>query len=228
MYWDWTYIFVIIGALLSLMASAKVKSTFAKYNKTANSRGYTSQEVAAAIMEASGVTGVKIERVKGDLTDHYDPTDKVLRLSDTVYGSTSVAAIGVAAHECGHAIQDREEYGPLKMRAASVPLANFGSGFSFIIVVLGVALGLIGLAKVGVILFSGVVFFQLITLPVEFDASKRALAVLEERGFLQKDELRGARKVLSAAAMTYVAAFASTLLQLLRLILIVRGGRRKD
>ena len=220
--WDWTYLLVIAGAVLGMIASAKVKSSFNKYSKVRNSRGITGAQAARMILDDAGVTNVVIERVSGNLTDHYSSSEKVLRLSDSVYDSASVAAVGVAAHECGHAIQDKEAYGPLRLRAISVPAAKVGSWLSFPIVIIGIILGMTGLARVGVALFMVVVFFQLITLPVEFNASSRALAILDGRGILDPDEMKGAKKVLSAAAMTYVAALVSALLTLLRLILLTR------
>lgn len=222
MYWDSTYILVIIGAIISLIASAGVKSAFNKYSNVRSMSGLTGAEAAARILRSAGITDVRIERVNGHLSDHYAPSQKVLRLSDSVYGSTSVAAIGVAAHECGHAIQHDKEYGPLTLRSIAVPIANIGSVLSWPVIVLGIVLGYTGLAKIGVLLFVFVVLFQIITLPVEFNASSRALAILEGDGILYGDEMKGARKVLRAAAMTYVAAVASSVLQLLRLILIVR------
>lgn len=228
MYWFWdsTYFLVLIGAVITMIASWNVNSTFKKFSRTANMRGLAAQDVAATILRLSGITDVRIERIKGNLTDHYDPTKKVLRLSDSVYGQTSVAALGVAAHECGHAIQHHTHYAPLKLRSLSVPMANIGSMLSWPLILLGIVLGFTGLAQVGVILFSFVVVFQLITLPVEFNASRRAMAVLERANLLQGEELTGARKVLSAAAMTYVAAVASSLLQLLRLVLLTRRNNR--
>jgi len=225
-YWDSTYFLVLIGAVISMIASWKVKHTFNKFSHTANMRGLTAESVAATILRLSHITDVRIERVNGSLTDHYDPTKKVLRLSDSVYGQTSVAALGVAAHECGHAIQHHTHYAPLKLRSLSVPIANIGSTLSWPLILLGIVLGFTGLAQVGVFLFSFVVLFQLITLPVEFNASRRALSVLESANLLQGDELTGARKVLSAAAMTYVAAVASSILQLLRLVLLTRRSSR--
>ncbi|MBP3313516.1 MAG: zinc metallopeptidase [Oscillospiraceae bacterium] len=221
-YWDNTYILVLLGAIISLIASASVKSTFQKYSRILNRRGLTAQDAASMILHGAGITDVRIERVSGSLSDHYSPKEKVLRLSDSVYGQTSVAALGVAAHECGHAIQHARGYAPLKLRSASVPLANIGSMLSWPLLVLGIVLGMGGLATAGVVLFTFVVAFQVITLPVEFNASRRALAILEERGMLSMDEMSGAKKVLSAAAMTYVAAVASSLLQLLRLVLLAR------
>ena len=225
-YWDSTYFLVLIGAVISMIASWNVKRTFNKFSRTANLRGLTAENVAASILRLSGITDVRIERVRGDLTDHYSPTEKVLRLSDSVYGKTSVAALGVAAHECGHAIQHHTRYAPLKLRSLSVPVANIGSTLSWPLILLGILLGFTGLAQAGVFLFTFVVLFQLITLPVEFNASRRAMAVLENANLLQGDELTGARKVLSAAAMTYVAALASSILQLLRLVLLTQRSRR--
>lgn len=221
MIFDSTYILVIIGAVLSMVASAVVKSTYARYSKVRSISGITAEQAAAGILRYAGITGVRIERVSGNLTDHYSPSERVLRLSDSVYGSSSVAAIGVAAHECGHAIQHQEDYFPLRLRSVSVPLANIGSKLSWPIILLGIVMGYVGLARIGVLLFTLVVLFQLITLPVEFNASSRALAILEENGILYSQEMSGARKVLTAAAMTYVAALVSAILQLLRLVMIV-------
>lgn len=226
---DPTYILVLIGALVTSWASMNVNSTFNKYSKVANSRGLTGEQVAAIILKESGITDVRIDRISGSLTDHYSPNEKVLRLSDSVHSSTSVAAIGVAAHECGHAVQHQVGYAPLKLRSASVPLASIGSRISMPLIVLGLIMGYVGLAKIGVILFTFVVAFQLITLPVEFDASKRALTILEDRGILTGEELNNTSKVLKAAALTYVAAVFSSILQLLRLVLITnsRNNRRR-
>ena len=227
-YYDYTYILVIIGALISFIASIGVNGTFKKYSKVRNSRGMTAEQAAQYILQSSGIYDVRIERIRGNLTDHYSPSDKVLRLSDSVYGSTSVAAIGVAAHECGHAVQHHVGYGPLKLRSLSVPIANIGSKLSWPIILIGFLLGYMGLAQIGVLLFCFVVFFQLITLPVEFNASHRALAVLNDKGMLVDREMSGARKVLTAAAMTYVASLFSAILQLLRLVLLTQGsGRRR-
>lgn len=225
MFWDSTYILVLIGAALSMIASAAVNSAFNKYNKVRSAKGYTSNEVAAKMLEMAGITDVRIEHVKGNLTDHYSPDEKVLRLSDSVYNSTSVAAIGVAAHECGHAIQHKQGYGPLKLRSLSVPVANIGSKLSWPILIVGLLFGLPDIAKIGVVLFVFVVLFQLITLPVEFNASRRALKILDEKHLLYTQDMEGARKVLRAAAMTYVAALASAILQLLRLVLLVNRRR---
>ncbi|MDO4632399.1 MAG: zinc metallopeptidase [Eubacteriales bacterium] len=227
MYWDATYILVLIGAVISAIASANVNRTYSRFRKVSNARHLTSEAVAEMILHSAGIYDVRIERIKGSLTDHYSPKEKVLRLSDTVYGSTSVAAIGVAAHECGHAIQHQEEYKPLALRSASVPIANFGSRLSWPLILIGILLGVNGLAQAGVILFTFVVLFQLITLPVEFNASSRALRILRDHQILVGNEMTGAEKVLRAAALTYVAALFSSILQLLRLILITQGGNRR-
>ena len=224
---DWTYILVLIGAVLSLLASARVNSTFNKYKKIRSASGMTGAEAAERILHQNGIYDVGIEHVGGNLTDHYDPRAKVLRLSDATYASTSVAAIGVAAHECGHALQHKEEYGPLKLRTAIVPAANIGSRLGIPIIILGVILGSNSLLiNIGIWVFSLAVLFQLITLPVEFNASSRALAAVEQYGILGSNEVVHTKKVLSAAAMTYVAAAAASILQLLRLVLLF--GRRSD
>lgn len=227
MFWDTTYILVIIGAIISAVASWNVNKTYKKFSKFSNGKGLPAEDVAALLLHKAGIFDVRIERVRGSLTDHYSPNEKVLRLSDSVYGSTSVAAIGVAAHECGHAIQHNEGYFPLKLRSASVPIANIGSKLSWPVILLGLIMGWTGLAQIGVLLFTFVVFFQLITLPVEFNASSRALRVLEERNLLIGGELKGATKVLRAAALTYVASLFSSILQLLRLILLTKRNDRR-
>ena len=224
--YDWTIILVLIGAAISGLASMNVRGTFNKYSKLRNYRGITSNQVAEHILHAAGIYDVRIERIRGNLTDHYSPKEKVLRLSDSVYGQTSVAALGVAAHECGHAIQHQEEYAPLKLRSASVPLANIGSWVSWPVILIGLLIGYTPLAQLGIFLFTFVVLFQLITLPVEFDASARALRILEQDHILEGEEHAGATKVLKAAALTYVAALFATILQLLRLVYIVNGRRR--
>ena len=226
-YWDSTYFLVLIGAVISLIASSNVSRTFNKFSRTPNARRLTAEDVAANILRLSGITDVRIERIKGNLTDHYSPNEKVLRLSDSVYGQTSVAALGVAAHECGHAIQHQTGYAPLKLRSLSVPAANIGSKLSWPLILIGILMGSTGLAQAGVFLFSFVVLFQLITLPVEFNASRRAMTVLRDTNILYGDELTGAQKVLSAAALTYVAAVASSLLQLLRLVLLTQRSNRR-
>lgn len=226
-FWDYTYILVIIGAVISAIASMNVNMTYQKYNKSGNSRGLTSERVAEMILNQAGIYDVRIEHIRGSLTDHYSPREKVLRLSDSVYGSTSIAAIGVAAHECGHAIQHREGYLPLKLRSLSVPVANIGSWFSWPVILVGLLLGSPELAQAGVILFTFVVAFQLITLPVEFNASRRACRVLDDHIMLTRTELDGAASVLRSAAMTYVASLFASILQLLRLLLIVGRSRRR-
>ena len=225
-YWDSTYFLVLIGAVISLIASSNVTRTFNKFKTVPNARRLTAEAVAANILRLSGITDVRIEPIKGNLTDHYSPTEKVLRLSDSVYGQTSVAALGVAAHECGHAIQHHVGYAPLKLRSLSVPAANFGAKLSWPLILIGILMGNTGLAQAGVLLFSFVVAFQLITLPVEFNASRRAMSILRDANILYGEELTGAQKVLSAAALTYVAAVASSLLRLLRLVLLTRRSRR--
>lgn len=228
MFWDPTYILVLIGVAICAIASFNVKNTFNKYSRYRSSRGVTAQDVATKILHNAGIYDVRIELISGNLTDHYSPKEKVLRLSESVYNSTSIAAIGVAAHECGHAIQHQVGYFPLKLRALSVPIANIGSIFYWPLIVIGLILGATGLAKIGVLLFSFVVAFQLITLPVEFNASKRALSILSETGALAGEELTGAKKVLNSAALTYVAALFSSILQLLRLILLTQRRNDRD
>lgn len=226
MYFDWTYILVIIGAVLSLWASAGVKSTFSKFSKVVSNYGITALEAAERILHGAGIVDVKIERVAGDLTDHYDSSTKTLRLSDTVYNSTSIAAIGVAAHECGHAIQDNEEYVPLRLRHYLVPVVNFGNKLSMPLFILGLFLGMYNtLVPLGIFLFSFAVLFQFVTLPVEFNASSRAVSILSDSGMITSAETPKVKKVLRAAAYTYLAAAAASALQLLRLILISRRRR---
>ena len=227
MYWFYTDIPLFIGIILTMLASFYLKSTYRKYSQVSNSRGMTGADCAMAILRNEGINDVSVQFIPGSLTDHYSPTEKVLRLSESVYGSTSVAALGVAAHECGHAIQHKEGYAPLKLRSISVPVANIGSMLSWPLILIGLAMGYMGLAQIGVILFTFVVLFQLITLPVEFDASRRAMIALEEQNILAGSELSAAGKVLKAAALTYVAALLSSILQLLRLIMLTRGGRRR-
>ena len=228
-YFDPTYILILIGALLSMWASARVKSTFARYDRVRNFRGITGAQAAETILHQAGIYNVSVQRISGSLTDHYDPAAKVLRLSDSVFGATSVAAIGVAAHECGHAIQDQQDYAPLRIRASLVPICNFGSTISWPLILIGVLMGWNQfLIRAGILLFFAVVLFQLVTLPVEFNASSRALKMLSSTGLLQGDENEGARKVLSAAALTYVAGAAASILQLLRLIILFGGRGRRD
>ena len=226
-YFDPTYVLVIIAFLLTLFASMGVKSTFSKYNDVRSSRGITAASAARQILDANGLQNIRVEHVSGDLTDHYSPNENVIRLSDSTYNSTPVAAIGVAAHECGHAIQDKEKYGPLVLRSTLVPAANFGSSLSWPVFIAGLILSIRPLVTAGIILFSLAVLFQLVTLPVEFNASSRALKILESSHMLSDTELSEGRKVLKAAALTYVASLAASVLQLLRLI-ILSGGRRRD
>ena len=227
---DWTYLLVLVGAVLSLWASARVNTTFQKYAKVRSMSGMSGAQVARTILDRNGLSDIPVEHVSGTLSDHYDPTKRVLRLSDSTYRSNSVAAIGVAAHECGHAIQHKEGYGPLKLRSTIVPAANLGSRLGIPIILLGLFFGSGGnfLVTLGIWVFSIAVFFQIITLPVEFNASSRALEVLERYGILGTEENKKAKKVLSAAAMTYVAAAASSILQLLRLIILFGGRRDND
>ena len=224
-----SYLLVIIGAVLCLLASARVKSTYRKYAKVRSASGLTGAQAAEMILRRNGVLGVTVQHVAGELTDHYDPARGVVNLSDATYNSTSVAAIGVAAHECGHVMQHEQGYLPLRIRTALVPVANIGSNIGIWIVMIGVILGMNStLAMIGVYLFSFGVLFQIVTLPVEFNASRRALAMLQDYGMLGQTEIQGSRSVLSAAAMTYVASAAASVLQLLRLLMIVNGGRRLD
>lgn len=225
-YFDPTYVLVIIAFLLTLFASMGVKSTFSKYNDVRSSRGITAASAARQILDANGLQNIRIEHVSGDLTDHYSPNENVIRLSDSTYNSTSVAAIGVAAHECGHAVQHQVGYVPIKIRNGIVPIVNVCNMLSMPIFIIGLILGLGRLAMVGAILFGAVLVFQLVTLPTEINASRRAMKTLESMYLLEGDELTGARKTLMAAAMTYVAAVASTALQFLRLVLL--ANRRRD
>ena len=215
-------LFLFLGLAISIWASYNIKATFKKYSQIKYSKSATSEVVANWILKQNGITNVRIERISGSLTDHYDPTQKVLRLSDSVFGSSSMAAIGVAAHECGHAIQDSIAYQPLVTRRKLVPIANIGSTISYPIILLGIILGAAGLLNFGIILFSVVVIFQLITLPVEFDASKRACAILENSKRFSATEMNAVKKVLTAAAITYLASALNSVLQLLRLLNIAR------
>lgn len=227
---DSTYILVLIGAVICMIASARVKSTYNKYSKYRSASGMTGAEAAQRILNTAGIYDVTIQHVSGNLTDHYNPSNKTLNLSDSVYGSTSVAAVGVAAHECGHAIQHQKNYVPLTLRATIVPVANLGSTLAWPLILIGLLFsrntGALFI-DLGIICFSFAVIFQLVTLPVEFNASRRALRILGEQGILSESELPYTRKVLQAAALTYVASAASAILQLLRLILLF-GGRDRD
>lgn len=230
-YWDPTYILVVIGAVICMIASARVKGTFNKYSQLRSMSGMNGAQVAQRVLQAAGIYDVQVRHVSGSLTDHYDPRTKTVNLSDPVYNATSVAALGVAAHECGHAIQHAKSYAPLSIRSALVPIANFGSMLAWPVILIGLLFntrssGLI--IDIGILLFSVAVLFQLVTLPVEFDASRRALVMLRTQGILADDELRYTRRVLKSAALTYVASAAAAILQLLRIILITNGRRRDD
>ena len=230
-YWDSTYILVVIGAVICMIASARVKGTFNKYSQIRSMSGMNGAQVAQRVLQAAGIYDVQVRHVSGSLTDHYDPRTKTVNLSDPVYNATSVAALGVAAHECGHAIQHAKSYAPLSIRSALVPIANFGSMLAWPVILIGLffntrSSGLI--IDIGIILFSAAVLFQLVTLPVEFDASRRALVMLRTQGILADDELKYTRRVLKSAALTYVASAAAAILQLLRIILITNGRRRDD
>ena len=230
MYFDPTYMLVLLGVILCMAASAKMNSTFNKYSRIRNHSGITGREAAEQILHRSGIYDVRVEHVSGNLTDHYDPKNKVLRLSDATYNSVSVAALGVAAHECGHAVQHATGYAPLKIRGSLVPVANFGSTIAWPLIIIGLFIGGNSsslLINLGILAFSLAVLFQIVTLPVEFDASHRALKILGNTGMLYEDEVRDTRKVLTAAALTYVAGAASAILQLLR-ILLLTGNRRND
>lgn len=229
-YFDPTYILIVIGVAICLLASMKVKSTFAKYSTVRSLAGLTGRDAAEQILHGAGIYDVRIERISGNLTDHYDPRAKVLRLSDATYSSQSVAAIGVAAHECGHAIQHATHYAPLTIRGAIVPIANFGSAIAWPLILIGLLFNSqssVLFLNLGILAFSAAVLFQIITLPVEFNASGRAIRILRGTGILREEEVNSAKKVLSAAALTYVAGALSSILQLLR-ILILTGGRRND
>ena len=230
-YWEPTYILVVIGAVICMIASARVKGTFNKYSQLRSMSGMNGAQVAQRVLQAAGIYDVQVRHVSGSLTDHYDPRTKTVNLSDPVYNATSVAALGVAAHECGHAIQHAKSYAPLSIRSALVPIANFGSMLAWPVILIGLffntrSSGLI--IDIGILLFSAAVLFQLVTLPVEFDASRRALVMLRTQGILADDELKYTRRVLKSAALTYVASAAAAILQLLRIILITNGRRRDD
>lgn len=227
---DPTYILVIIGIIICMAASAKMNSTFSKYSRVRNHSGMTGKEAAEQILHRAGIYDVRVEHIGGNLTDHYDPRSKVLRLSDATYNQASVAALGVAAHECGHAIQHQVGYAPLNIRSALVPVANFGSTIAWPLILIGLLFtsrSSVLFLNIGILAFSMAVLFQIVTLPVEFNASGRAIRILGESGMLYPEEVQATKKVLSAAALTYVAGAASAILSLLR-ILIITGGRRRD
>ncbi len=231
---DWTYIYIVLPCfLLALLASARVNSTFRRYSKQKSMRGITGSEAAMRVLRANGISNVRIERVSGNLTDHYDPKANVIRLSSEVYDNTSTAAIGVACHEAGHAVQYAQEYFPIKVRAAIIPLTNFGSHLAMPLILLGILFSTFGnysytLVYLGIACFALSLIFQLVTLPVEFNASRRAMQAIENSQILTEEEQLGAAKTLRAAAMTYVAAVAVAAAQLLRLILLFGGRRRND
>ncbi len=227
--YDWTYLLVIVAAIFSLIAQWKVKSTYSKYAKVRSMTNMTGREAAERILAHAGIQGIEIRHVSGTLTDHYNPANQTVNLSDAVYDSTSVAAVSVAAHECGHVMQHHEGYTPITIRSKLVPIANFGSYAAWPLILLGLFFnnGMSTLIiEIGILLFSASVLFQLVTLPVEFDASRRADETLQELGILSHDEARMTKKVLGAAALTYVAAAATAIIQLLRLLLIL--NRRRD
>lgn len=230
---DWTYLFLVIPSIiLSLWASTSVNRTFQKYSKQASTRRTTGAQAAQRVLSGNGVSGVQIEKVASNLTDHYDPRSNVIRLSSNVYDSTSIAAIGVACHEAGHAVQHAQKYAPIRIRSAIIPITNFGSKLAMPLILLGVLFSSFGdysytLVYAGILCFSLSLVFQLITLPVEFNASRRAMQAISDHSLLNADELKGARKTLTAAALTYVAAVAVSLAQLLRLILLFGGRNRR-
>lgn len=225
---DGTYVLIILAFLISALVSAKMNATFSKYSKVRSYCGMTGAQAAQRILSRAGIYDVRIEHVSGKLTDHYDPSNKVLRLSDAVYGNTSIAAIGVAAHECGHAVQHARNYVPLSVRSAIVPVANFGSQLSWPLFLAGLIFSFRPLLMIGILLFCAALLFQIVTLPVEFNASARALRMLDETGIMGRQEIRGTKKVLRAAAMTYVAAVIGSLLQLLRLLILSGAFRKRD
>lgn len=232
-YYDSTYILLLPALLLALWAQLNVSRTFGKYSKIYNHNGYSGADAARRILDMNGLYNVRVERVSGNLTDHYDPKSNVVRLSDATYSSTSVGAIGVAAHEVGHAVQHAVGYTPIRIRNGIVPLVNVCNAMSMPILLIGVIFAGLGgvfswMIDLGIILFSATVFFQLITLPVEFNASRRALVTLQNQNMMNEEEVKGARKVLKAAALTYVAAALSSIMSLLRLIILFGGNRRND
>ncbi|MGH4138070.1 zinc metallopeptidase [Clostridium sp.] len=221
-FYDSTMLILLPAIIISALAQLKIKSSFSKYSKVNSANGYTGAKVARMLLDDGGLFDIPVELVRGKLTDHYDPSKRVMRLSQEVYNGTSVASIGVAAHETGHALQDKEHYAPLKIRNAIVPAVNFSSNASWVLFLIGIILSIQSLIYVGIILFSTVVVFQLITLPVEFNASSRALNILESRNILYGNEIKGAKAVLNAAAMTYVAGTLMAISQLIRLLLLSR------
>lgn len=227
-FYDPTYVLVIIGLIITLIASANVNNTFKKYDKVLSRRGLTGAQAARKILDANGLHSVRVERVSGKLTDYFNPKENVIRLSDATYNSTSIAALGVAAHECGHAVQHQAGYTPIKVRNAIVPAVNICSHLAIPLILIGMIFAIENIAMLGVILYATVFAFQIITLPTETNASSRAVSTLYSMAILDEDELRGTKKVLSAAAMTYFASAAATALQVLRLFLIVSRNRSRD
>ena len=227
-FYDPTYILVIIGVVLTLIVQTYLTSTFSKYEKIASRSGLTASEACRKILDSNGINYVHIGHVAGNLTDHYAPTKKELNLSDTTYNSRSIASIGVASHEAGHAIQDHRNMFLLNFQMTMVPVVNFASSLSLPIIIFGIILGMANLANIGVILFSATLLYQIVTLPIEFNASSNAITTLRETGLMDEAELAGVKKVLTAAALTYVAAVASTALQLLRFVILINGSRRRD
>lgn len=224
---DYWYIVLVLPAfILAAIAQAKVKSTYSKFALVISKKGYTADQVARIILDKNGLYNTKIERIRGNLTDHYDPRDNTVRLSETVYGSASVAAIGIAAHEVGHAVQHAENYAPIQFRTSIIPITNFGAGVSPILLLVGLLLGSHPLVMFGIALYSLMALFQLVTLPVEFNASRRAIETIERYDILSREESDQARQVLKSAAMTYVAALLVSLMQILRLLLLFGGSRR--
>ena len=227
-FYDPTYILVIIGVVLTLIVQAYLTSTFSKYEKIASRSGLTASEACRKILDSNGINYVHIGHVAGNLTDHYAPTKKELNLSDTTFSSRSIASIGVAAHEAGHAIQDHQNMFLLNFQMSIVPVVNFASSLSLPVIIIGIILGMANLANIGVILFSATLFYQIVTLPIEFNASNNAIVTLRETGLMDEAELAGVKKVLTAAALTYVAAAASTALQLLRFVILINNSRSRN
>ena len=227
-YMDYWYLILVVPTIIiALIAQSRVNSAFKKYNKQSSRIGLTAAEVTRRILNENGLSSVSVERVSGNLTDHYDPRKNIIRLSDSVYDSTSIAAIGVAAHEAGHAVQHATRYLPIKIRNSIVPVANFGSTIAPFLIIMGILLSFESLTWIGIILYSTIAVFQLVTLPVEFNASRRALGTISSMNILNDEENRGAKKVLSAAALTYVAALLTSIATLLRFILLARGRNRE-
>lgn len=225
---DWTYLLILAAFVFTLIVQSTMRGTFRKYSRIRSGSGMTGAQVAQQILASEGLYGVQVLQVSGDLTDHYDPRNKTVSLSQTVYGNSSLAAQGVAAHECGHAIQDAKGYAPLGIRSALVPVANFGSSAAWPLFFIGLLFQLPVIMKIGIFLFLFALLFQLVTLPVEFNASHRAMKKLKGMNLMSREELGGARRVLSAAAMTYVAAAATSLMYLLRMLILSGAGRRDD